>query len=207
MLNLRYIGEETDYSVNFKSINENVVEVTGENLPEKETGFIVTRIGDPSAFTGDYSEHKTIYREVEGGFQYSNDGSVYIEPLPKVYFYTNGGGTLEGETMQEVKNYEELSIPTPKANENFEFTEWIPEIPESGAIEEIQYFTAIFTSTLPQPDPEPPLREVVENIEEELTNTQLAMTENFEQGIAMQEELTNAQIAITELYEIILGGA
>lgn len=58
----------------------------------------------------------------------------------------------------------------------------------------------------PEPQPEPSLREVVEELEEELTNTQLAMTENFEQGIYMQEELTNAQVAITELYEIILGG-
>lgn len=58
----------------------------------------------------------------------------------------------------------------------------------------------------PVPEPEPSLREVVENIEEELTNTQLAITENFEQGIIVQEELTNAQVAITELYELILGG-
>ena len=58
----------------------------------------------------------------------------------------------------------------------------------------------------PEPQPEPSLREVVEGLEEELTNTQIAMTENFESGIAMQEELTNAQVAITELYELILGG-
>ena len=58
----------------------------------------------------------------------------------------------------------------------------------------------------PEPEPEPLLREVVEDLEEELTNTQLAMTENFESGIVIQEELTNAQVAITELYELILGG-
>ena len=63
-------------------------------------------------------------------------------------------------------------------------------------------------SVYPEPvEPsEPSLREVVEKLEEELTNTQIAMTENFESGIAMQEELTNAQVAITELYEFILGG-
>ena len=58
-----------------------------------------------------------------------------------------------------------------------------------------------------EPEPsEPSLREIVEGLQEELTNTQLAMTENFETGISMQEELTNAQVAITELYEFILGG-
>ena len=58
----------------------------------------------------------------------------------------------------------------------------------------------------PEPEPEPLLRDVVESMGEELTNTQLAMAENYEQGIAMQEELTNTQMALTELYELILGG-
>ena len=57
-----------------------------------------------------------------------------------------------------------------------------------------------------EPEQEPLLRDVVENMGIELTDMQLAMTENFEQGLVMQEELTNAQVAITELYELILGG-
>ena len=168
MLNLRYIGETTDYSVSFRNISENVVEVVGADLPARETGFIITRIGDPSAFKGDYREFTTIYREVEGGFQYSNNGSIYIKPLPKVFFNISGGGTLEGETMQEAEKYEELRIPTPKANENYEFTEWKPEIPKSGEIEGNKSFTAVFTSTLPDPEQDPTLEERVATLESDI---------------------------------------
>lgn len=168
MLNLRYTGETTDYSVSFRNISKNVVEVIGEDLPARETGFIVTRIGDPSAFKGDYSEFTTVYREIKGGFQYSNDGSIYTKPLPKVYFNTSGGGSLEGETMQEAANYEDLMIPSTKPEENFVFTEWIPAIPESGEIEGNKSFMAIFESTIPAPDPDPGIEERVSILENDV---------------------------------------
>lgn len=53
---------------------------------------------------------------------------------------------------------------------------------------------------------EPTVRELVEEVSEELTNTQIAMCENYEQGVYMAEELTNLQLAVTEIYEMILGG-
>ena len=167
MLNLNYIGYPENYSVSFRNINKNIVEVIGD-IPSKETGFILTRIGNPYAFKGDYSEFKTIYKEVEGGFQFSNDGSIYVEPLPKVTFNTNGGGTLEGETLQEATNYEELVIPTPKANEDYVFVEWMPSIPASGKIEGNKTFTAIFKSTLPDPEPTPSIEERVTTLENDV---------------------------------------
>lgn len=169
MLNLNYIGDSKNYPVSFRNINKNVVEVIGD-IPKKETGFIITRIGDPYAFKGDYSEFKTVYREVEGGFQYSNDGSEYIEPLPKVNFYTSGGGVLEGELQQEAETYEDLIIPEPIANENYVFTQWMPEIPESGAIDGNKSFNAIFTSTIPEPEPEPTtsIEDRVSSLEEDV---------------------------------------
>ena len=118
-----------------------------------------------------YAGFTTIYRDDEetakyNGYQLSNDGSVWVKPLPKVNFYTNGGGTLEGETIQEVYNYEELVIPNPVAGENYEFTGWSPEIPESGEIEGNKSFTAVFVSTLPPPEPVPTLEERVAAVEE-----------------------------------------
>ena len=38
-------------------------------------------------------------------------------------------------------------------------------------------------------------------LEEELTSTQLALTEQYEENLALEEEITNTQIAIIELYE------
>lgn len=58
----------------------------------------------------------------------------------------------------------------------------------------------------PEQEQEPTLREVVEKMGDELTNTQIAMTENYEQGVAIAEEVTNTQIAVIEIYEMLLGG-
>ena len=82
---------------------------------------------------------------------------------------------MEGETVQEVHNYEELVIPTPVANENYEFTKWEPEIPESGELDGSKSFTAVFTSTLPEPEPEPTLEERVVSCEEDIAKINEAL--------------------------------
>lgn len=121
-----------------------------------------------------YENFNTVYKNDEetekyNGYQLSNDGSVWVKPYAKVVFNASFGGTLEGKTMQEVYNYEDLVIPTPVANEYYEFTEWSPEILENGEIEGNKTFTAIFTSTLPptpEPEPQPTLEERVTMLEE-----------------------------------------
>jgi hypothetical protein len=174
MLEMKYIGSEESYQVEFKNISKNITQLKGD-FPIKTVGFTVGRIGDPEAFTGDYSSYTTIYREIEGGVQFSNDGSVYIEPIPIVSFYSNGGGSLDGETVQEVKDYSDLVIPTPVSYENYEFTEWNPEIPLSGEIKGNKSFTAIFTSTLPTPDSEPTIEERVTSLEEDMQALNIAL--------------------------------
>ena len=164
MLDLNYVGENAIHKIEFNKVSKNIVSIKG-TLPAQTNGFTLSREGRKDDW--DYKEYTTIYREVDGEIQFSNDGSVYVEPVPQVNFYTNGGGTLEGETMQEVHNYEELVVPTPIANEDYEFTKWEPEIPESGKLDGNQMFTAIFTSTLPEPEPEPTLEERVESVEEQ----------------------------------------
>lgn len=145
------------------------------DFPIKTKGFILTRIGEPDAFTGDYSEYTTVYKEIEGGALFSNDGSIYVEPIPVVNFCTDGRGALDGVVSQEVKTYEELLVPTPIANENYEFAYWSPEIPDSGEIETLnKSFIAIFKSTLPEPEPEPTLEERVIAVEEQ--NATLTLT-------------------------------
>lgn len=82
MLNLTYIGQNRKYPVNFRIVSEHIVEVTGD-FPILDYGFILTRIGDSNAFTGDYSLYGTVYRLLENGAQFSDDGSEYIPPEPK----------------------------------------------------------------------------------------------------------------------------
>ena len=78
MLNLKYIGSEEMYHVSFKSNGNNVVTITGD-FPIKKTGFNLYLPGKKDIL-GDYSSFVTLYREIDGGAMFSNDGSVYVEP-------------------------------------------------------------------------------------------------------------------------------
>lgn len=77
MLKFKYIGSDTEYEVGFSRISANVIQVLGE-LPFKDKGFTVSREGKKDNWN--YPEYTTLYREIEGGLQFSNDGSVYVEP-------------------------------------------------------------------------------------------------------------------------------
>lgn len=121
-----------------------------------------------------YENFNTVYRNDDetakyNSYQLSNDGSVWVKPLAKVNFVTSGSGRLEGELKQEVYNYEDLIIPTPIANEDNEFVEWLPTIPTSGEVEGDKTFTATFRSTVPTPEPEPqePIEDRVNTLEME----------------------------------------
>jgi hypothetical protein len=81
MLNLQYVGEVKKYEVSFTYIGDNVVQIEG-NFPAKTKGFNLTRINHPGTFVGDYTEYKTIYKQVEGGYQFSNNGTTYPETTP-----------------------------------------------------------------------------------------------------------------------------
>lgn len=173
MLSFQYINDTKTYNVSFEKLDKNHVKILGD-IPIKTNGFILGRIGEPEAFTGDYSEYKTVYKEIDGGVIFSNDGSKYVEPVPIVNFYTNGGGTLDGAIMQEVSAYEDLIVPTPIPNENYEFVEWTPSIQLSGSIDNNKSFTAIFASTLNETDHEPTVEERLTAVEEQ--NATLSMT-------------------------------
>lgn len=80
MLKMKYIESDSDetYLVEFRK-KRNVVELKGD-FPIKTTGFALSREGKEDNW--DYSAYTTVYREIEGGVQFSNDGSVYVEPEP-----------------------------------------------------------------------------------------------------------------------------
>lgn len=80
MLNMNYINSTTKYAVNFKTITSNIIEIKGD-FPIQTDGIQISREKKPDD-VWDYSEYTTIYREIEGGVQFSNDGSVYVEPEP-----------------------------------------------------------------------------------------------------------------------------
>lgn len=172
MLNLTYVGENIIHKIEFKRLSGHIVSIKG-TLPAQNNGFVLSREGKRDNW--EYKDYTTIYREFDGEIQFSNDGSIWVKPLPKVTFSANGGGTLEGTTTQEVYTYEDLVIPTPVANEDYEFTGWSPEIPTSGEIEGNKSYTAVFICTLPPPEPEPTLEERVVVCEEDIAKINAAL--------------------------------
>ena len=179
MLNLQYLKEKKNYEVSFSIISPHIVKLEG-NFPAKTNGFILSRIGNPEAFSGDYSDYTTVYRELDGAVLFSNDGSIWIEPIPKVTFGAGVGGKLDGIIEQEAKDYSELVIPTPVPDENYEFEGWNQDIQTEGKIEHNISFYATFKSLLPPPEPEPSIEERVTSVEEQnamLTSCVLEMSE------------------------------
>lgn len=105
MLNLQYVGDATKYPVSFCKISEHIVQVTGK-IPVKLSGFTLTRI-IADEWQADYSRYNTVYRELNGGVQFSNDGSVYVappepDPLPEPEPYV--------PTLEEVKESKKQEI-------------------------------------------------------------------------------------------------
>lgn len=77
-MNILFLNSEVPVQGNVKKISGNVIEITGVEI--NLSGFhLITSTG--SVF-GKYEDYTTLYREIESGFQLSNDGSVYVEPEP-----------------------------------------------------------------------------------------------------------------------------
>ena len=78
MLEMKYVGEDTAYKVTFAIISADVVQLAGD-FPVKTSGFRLSRIGKNDNWN--YTKYTTIYRQLDGAVQFSNDGSVYVPPV------------------------------------------------------------------------------------------------------------------------------
>lgn len=101
MLKMKYIGLKTEYDIEFSNLTNNLVQVKGD-VPAKTHGFTLSRPGKNDGW--DYSAFTTVYREMDGIIQFSNDGSIYVPPEP----------TPEPEpyvpTLEEVKESKKQEI-------------------------------------------------------------------------------------------------
>ena len=80
MLSLNYVGEYDSYEVEFDR-NEHVVTLKGD-FPIKTTGFYLSQLGNINDL--DYTAFKTVYKVIADGVQFSDDGSVWVEPTRDV---------------------------------------------------------------------------------------------------------------------------
>lgn len=127
MLSMNYIGDSTIYPVEFSTISDRVVELKGD-FPVKNTGFILSRINCKDNWN--YSAYTTVYREIDGGVQFSNDGSIYTppEPMPEPDF-----SDLEKyqPTPEELAEMEQRRKEAAAAPTNAELSEAVMEIAEN----------------------------------------------------------------------------
>lgn len=125
MLKLKYYNDETLYDVKFSNIGPHVVQVLGE-LPFNNSGFALSRSGKRDNWN--YSGYTTLYRKIEGGLQFSNDGSVYVElQNPEPYIPTleevKSAKLQEVATVCEQVIYDGIDVELPAGTEHFSLTE------------------------------------------------------------------------------------
>lgn len=74
-MQIKYIKSGEIYEIkSVEQINDNVVQIKG-NIPIQEYGFVLSEDGE--TFGKDYSHYRTIYRIIDGGAQFSNNGNVW----------------------------------------------------------------------------------------------------------------------------------
>lgn len=112
MLNMKYTGGRKVYAVSFRNISANIVELTGD-FPVKTSGFTLSRDGKEDNW--DYAAYTTVYREIEGGVQFSSDGSVYVEPgetepIPEPEPYVPTLEEVQEGKVQEMNTAQQTAI-------------------------------------------------------------------------------------------------
>lgn len=118
MLNMNYLGSSAVFPVEFNTISKNVVELKG-NFPIMTDGFFLSRQDYEDNW--DYGAYTTVYREIEGGAQFSNDESVYVEPV-----------TIE-PTEEELTEIEQRSLAAQAVPTNEELSAAVMELAENIA--------------------------------------------------------------------------
>lgn len=133
MINIKYKNTETFIPVNFYRGGNTVTlsfplsededgTVHVEAHAPNTNGFQTYRMG--GAWLGDFSDYTTVYRVTEDSITYSNDGSVWTEPIP----YEPPKPTYEELVVQKIRiRYDlnqELSILRQRDTKPTEFAEY-----------------------------------------------------------------------------------
>ena len=79
MQNVLFLNKETPVKAEVKRLGEHLIQIVGD-IEKNTSGFHL--INGAGSMYGKYEDFTTLYREIEGGFVLSNDGSVYVEPEP-----------------------------------------------------------------------------------------------------------------------------
>lgn len=79
MQNILFLNRKTVSEAAVKRIGKHLIQIKGD-FAKNVSGFHL--LNDANTVYGKYEDYTTLYREIEGGFILSNDGSVYVDPEP-----------------------------------------------------------------------------------------------------------------------------
>ncbi len=128
MIIMKYLNDTESYPVSFDTISPHIEQIKGD-FPVKTDGYILSREGKEDNW--DHSGFTTVYREIGGGVQFSNDGSVYAappEPEP-VLPYIPTLEEVKAAKLQEIASacerviYMGVDVTLPAGTEHFSLTE------------------------------------------------------------------------------------
>lgn len=77
MIRVLFKNQEEPVNAEVKKISDHVIQIKG-NISVNLSGFIL--MNDYGSVFGKYEKFNTLYREIEGGFQLSDNGSSYTDP-------------------------------------------------------------------------------------------------------------------------------
>lgn len=80
MQNILFANSCQSVKADVSILSDNLVKIDGD-VEKNVSGFLL--LDDEDNVFGRYEKFTTLYREVDGGFVLSSDGSVYVEPEPE----------------------------------------------------------------------------------------------------------------------------
>lgn len=217
-MKLRFVGEDTLYDVELNAIKPNVIEAIGE-FPHEEKGFkiYVPDIG----YALNYEAYNTIYKDFEDKCWYSNDGSVWTEPVrdiivKAVFTDIYPDPEITSVTVNVFNGNELVGTLTLTPENNFTYT--YNDIPvsiiytiEAQNIENYRKYiddtTVTYVKSIPTPSQLELLDQKINGVSSDVTDTQIGLSETYEITEGNSDEILDCQLALAELYEMIIGGS
>lgn len=204
MLELTYVNEVEKHEVEFSKLSDNVVQCLGD-FDIKNKGFYLSRTGKNDMW--DYSAYDTMYRRVKGGAQFSNNGSVWVEPKKNVDVLINwddGNNTLnirpDSVDVEVFVNGRKTADVTLAEENGWKYT--FADVPASSVFSikcsgiedyDVQISGCVVYAHTDYPVPE----------EVSVDDLAEAITEVYEMVAQNSEEIVTTQLAVAEIYEMI----
>lgn len=193
---------EKDYPIEFDGV---IATITTEDEPIT-AGFTTYGLYDVPIVDG--SKYTTLYRQLEGKYQLSNDGSIYIPPTPPAPPEPVHSTLIALGVEYDVIDFNGTSFKIEMSVEDAtQVFEDITTFTVNGALYENMVFLGAYYSdslTLVSFRQKTEVELELETMQSELFSTQEAVCDNFEQQEKLAAEVATNSEAIVELYEIVV---